>query len=70
MATKKIGSAGRFGSRYGKKIRTKIADVERRQRTKHRCPACRRLTLQRIASGIYRCKKCLKKFAGRAYTPE
>jgi len=26
--TKKIGSAGRFGSRYGRKIRVRLRDVE------------------------------------------
>ena len=70
MRTKKVGSAGRFGPRYGKKIRAKVAEVEQRQRAKHRCPYCSKLTIKRVASGIYRCTKCQKTFTGRAYTPE
>lgn len=67
--TKKIGSAGRFGVRYGKTIRQKVADVEKLQRKKHKCPYCHKFGVKRLASGIYFCKKCDTKFTGKAYTP-
>jgi len=63
--TKKVGSTGRFGARYGKKVRRK---VEKIQRKPHQCPYCSSLRAKRIASGIWYCKKCDAKFTGRAYT--
>ena len=70
MATKKVGSAGRFGARYGKRVRSKVTEIEKRQKQKQRCPNCRRLTIKRLASGIYLCKKCNLKLTGKAYTLE
>ena len=69
MATKKVGSTGRFGSRYGRRIRTKIVSVEK---DKHlvKCPHCLKLkALKRVSSGIWYCTKCDTKFAGKAYKP-
>lgn len=68
MATKRVGSAGRFGVRYGKRLRTKIAEVEKRQRKKQKCPYCHRFQVKRLAAGIFHCKKCESKFTGKAYT--
>jgi len=70
MATKKIGSAGRFGVRYGTKSRNVIRDVEKRQKQKQECPYCERPALKRLAAGIWQCKKCNSKFAGAAYFPK
>lgn len=64
---KKTRSAGRFGSRYGLTIRQKVANIESKQRKKQKCPYCQRLTIKRIATGIYSCKKCNNKFTGKAY---
>lgn len=66
---KKIGTAGRFGSRYGKKDRTKIAAIEKIQKQKHICPKCNMPYVKRLSSGIYLCGKCGTKFAGGAYFP-
>jgi len=69
--TKKVGSAGRFGARYGRKLKKKLIDVEKVQRAKHKCPFCKKEGgVKRVASGIWTCKKCGAKFAGKAYTPE
>ena len=35
--TKKVKSAGRFGARYGRRIRQKIIDIEKKQKTKQQC---------------------------------
>jgi len=69
MATKKVGSAGRFGVRYGRKIRKRVADVEVIQKAKHECPGCGKMILKRTSQGVYECKKCGSKFTGRAYYP-
>lgn len=66
---KKVGTAGRFGSRYGKKDRAKIAAIEKIQKQKHICPKCNMPYVKRLSSGIYLCGKCGTKFAGGAYFP-
>lgn len=67
--TKKVGSTGRFGVRYGIKLRQRVLDVEKRQKQKHKCPYCRKLKVKRVAAGIFLCKKCDSKFTGKAYWP-
>ena len=68
--TKKIGSAGRFGARYGRKVRVRVRDVEIKQKKAYKCPVCGFLKLKRISTSIWECKKCGAKMAGGAYTPE
>ena len=67
--TRKVKSAGRFGPRYGLKLRKKIIEIEKNQRKKHVCPECKSKTLKRKASGVWECKKCGNKMAGKAYVP-
>ncbi|AEH25491.1 50S ribosomal protein L37ae [Pyrococcus yayanosii] len=67
--TKKVGSAGRFGARYGLKIRRRVAAVEAKMRQKHTCPVCGRNAVKRISTGIWQCQKCGATFAGGAYLP-
>ena len=66
MRTKKIKSAGRFGARYGRRVKTKTIEIESRQRKKQECPFCKG-TAKRLSKGIWNCKKCNKKFAGHIY---
>ena len=66
---KKIGSAGRFGARYGLRQRKRILAVEDSQKKKHKCPFCRKNAVKRLAMGIWYCTACRKKFAGKAYEP-
>ena len=56
---KKTKSAGRFGARYGKRVRSKLIKVEQKQRVKQ--------TVKRLSKGIWHCKKCGKKFASDTY---
>jgi large subunit ribosomal protein L37Ae len=65
--SKKTKSAGRFGSRYGKKVRDKIVGVEEKQKRKQKCPFCGRLGVKRLSKGIWKCSKCNKKFASDTY---
>ena len=52
---KKVGTAGRFGPKYGRRIREVVAKIEKEQKKRHVCP---------------KCKKCGTKFAGLAYQPK
>jgi len=63
---KKTKSAGRYGARYGKRVRQKLVKVETKQRIKQKCPFCTG-TAKRLSKGIWQCKKCSKKFAGGTY---
>ena len=68
--TRKVGSTGRFGTRYGKGVKKKFLGIENAQKKKHVCPKCMKPSLKRIASGVWMCGKCGYKAAGRAYAPE
>ena len=67
--TKKVGTSGRFGPRYGRTIRSKVALIESKLRIWHLCPNCARKRVKRVAAGIWQCRKCNYKFAGKAYMP-
>jgi len=63
------GPAGRFGARYGIKIRRKVNLIESKQKSKHLCNYCGEKSVKRISLGIFECKKCKSKFTGGAYSP-
>jgi len=67
--TKKIGSAGKLGPRYGTKIRKLVVEVERKLKQSHKCPSCGAVKVKRIGASIWQCRRCGVKFAGGAYTP-
>ncbi|MBT3298677.1 50S ribosomal protein L37ae [archaeon] len=58
----------RFGARYGRRPKKSFAKIESSQRSKHKCPYCNKSAVKRVAVGIWECRKCLVKFAGKAYT--
>lgn len=64
---KYTGITKRFGSRYGVTVRKRLENVEKMYKGTHKCPYCRYLTVKRLASGIWYCRKCDKKLTGRAY---
>ena len=65
--TKKVGSSGRFGVRYGRSIRRKVAEIERKQKNWQQCPYCNANRVKRIFLGVWNCKKCNSTFTGKAY---
>ena len=67
MKTKKVAQGGRFGVRYGKKIREAVIAIEKKQRAKQKCPHCTHFTAKRIAKGVWNCTFCEKTFTGGAY---
>jgi len=68
--TKKVGSAGRFGPRYGVKSRMQVAAIERKQHELHECPRCGQMKVRRISTGVWQCTRCEVIFAGGAYLPK
>lgn len=67
---KVTGSAGRFGCRYGRFVRKRVAEMEKISRAYHRCPRCDVMGVHRKGTGIWECRKCDFKFAGGAYQPQ
>jgi len=69
MAEKRdLGPAKRFGARYGRTVKRRLAKVEREQKKKHKCPYCSKLSVKRVFAGVWYCKSCGSKFTSRAYT--
>jgi large subunit ribosomal protein L37Ae len=67
--TKKVGIAGKYGPRYGIRIRRRLYDVETAMRETYHCPACTYGVLKRVSTGIYSCRRCGAKIASSAYYP-
>jgi len=67
--TKKVGSAGRLGARYGVRIRKRIGDVELVSKGRHVCPKCRAKAMTRTANGIWKCRHCGAIIASSSYMP-
>ena len=67
--TKKVGSAGRLGARYGVRIRKRIGDIELQSKGRHECPKCKAIAMTRDANGIWSCRHCGAKIASSSYMP-
>ncbi|MFH1424170.1 MAG: 50S ribosomal protein L37ae [archaeon] len=67
--TKKVGSAGRFGAKYGRSVRMQTKVIDAISKAKHECPRCSGLKVTRKAAGIWECSRCKSVFAGGAYSP-
>ena len=67
--TKKVGSAGRLGARYGVRIRRRIADIEKVSKGRHECPKCKAVAMGRTANGIWVCRHCGAHMASSSYMP-
>ena len=66
----RTGSAGRFGARYGRVARRRVAEIEDDMRDEHACPECGEDRVERQGTGIWQCGNCDYKFAGGTYRPE
>lgn len=67
--TKKVGSSGRFGVRYGVTVRKRIADIEAVAKGRHECPKCKAVAMSRKANGIWFCNHCGAILASSSYMP-
>jgi large subunit ribosomal protein L37Ae len=65
--TKKVGTTGRFSSRYGVGIKKRVLAVENKNKQPANCSFCGFPKIKRIAPGLYFCNKCEAKFTGGAY---
>ena len=68
--TKKVGSTGRFGTRYGATIRKRVKKIEQDAKRFHTCPSCDSLKVKRVSVGIWECKFCGFRFTGGSWAPE
>jgi large subunit ribosomal protein L37Ae len=67
---RETGSAGRFGPRYGRVSRRRVAEIEADTNADHTCPDCGAERVSRAGTGIWECSRCDHTFAGGAYRPE
>lgn len=65
--TKKVGNTGWMGPRYGIRIRRRVLDIDRARAADQACPNCATVTVSRVASGVFECRRCGKRFASGAY---
>ena len=65
--TKKVKASGRYGVRYGSRLRKRIREIDSTAKGSHRCPRCRIFAVRKESVGIWQCRKCNKKFTGKAY---
>jgi large subunit ribosomal protein L37Ae len=68
--TVKVGTSGRFSSRYGVGVRKRVVAVENKMNLDIACPFCGFSKTKREAAGLFDCKKCGAKFTGGAYEPQ
>jgi len=68
--TQSLGSVKRFGTRYGKTVKQRLATIEEKARQTYTCPYCQYEKVNREATGIWHCDKCDRTFTGKAYTVE
>jgi len=66
--TKKVGITGRWGTRYGSRIRKHVRVIEEAKKKKKKCPVCETKVAKRISTGIWQCRKCGAKYTGGSYT--
>ena len=65
--TKKVGITGKYGTRYGQKLRKQVKAIEILQRTKSICPFCGKKSIRIEAAGIWKCRGCRRAIAGGAW---
>ena len=67
--SKNVGIAGKFGPRYGVKVRKQITAIEKEKVKKHTCPRCKHQSVKRVGTGIWKCSRCELTYASGAYNP-
>jgi large subunit ribosomal protein L37Ae len=65
--TAKVGITGKYGTRYGQKLRKQVKAIEILQRKKNICPFCGKKSIRRTAVGIWKCRACGRTVAGGAW---
>lgn len=62
--------SGKFGSKYGKMVRQRFDEADKKAKEKYKCPSCKRESLKKEGTGIWKCTKCGTKVSGGAYSPK
>ncbi|MGV8162649.1 MAG: 50S ribosomal protein L37ae [Candidatus Nanoarchaeia archaeon] len=70
MARKTKLTTKRFGVRYGRTVKEKLAKIEESAKAKYKCPYCAAPKVGKKAAGIWECKKCQKIFTARAFSAQ
>ena len=63
-----LGSAKKFGPRYGRTVKQKYAKIDRLQKANYKCPYCNHEKVKRENMGIWKCGTCNSKFTSKAYS--
>jgi len=66
----RTGSAGRFGARYGRVARRRVAEIEADMHDDHACPECGERRVDRAETGVWECNDCGYTFTGGSYKPQ
>ncbi len=64
--TTKVGITGKYGTRYGQKLRKQVKGLEIQQRTEYVCPFCGKTSVRKHSVGIWTCTKCSRSVSGGA----
>jgi len=67
--TKKLGSAAKWGARYGLSVKKQVRAIDDVKKVRYSCPRCCKTNVKRVSSGIWECRSCSLKFTGGAYQP-
>src|SRR2546430_16376727 len=67
--TRKAGIVGRFGPRYGVRIRRRVQEIEEGLKGRHTCPRCAAISVRRKSTGVWACRRCGYVFAGGGDPP-
>lgn len=62
--------SGKFGSKYGKTPRQRFDEADKKAKKKYECPSCKKESLKKVGTGIWKCTKCGTKVSGGAYSPK
>jgi large subunit ribosomal protein L37Ae len=65
--TKSVGSTGWMGPKYGIRIRRRVQEVDRAAKASYVCPKCSTMTVRRVGSGLFHCRRCERTFASDSY---
>lgn len=67
---KRSKAFGKFGAGYGVRVKGRYNTIEAQQRKRQTSPFYSKAKAKRMASGIWKCSKTGKVFAGPAYSLE
>lgn len=55
-------------SKYGVGVRKRVDSIKTLRAKKYQCPRCKKMSMNRLYGGVWRCKRCGIEVADSAYT--